>query len=512
MRSRRLAVDVAALAFLAVTALVFRLIAFPQAVIDWDESVYLLMARSMLQGHMPYTAVWDHKPPGVYVLFLLAQVLFGQSILSIRILAVLAVTASCFLLYLYGRNVLGSRRIGLLAGLFYAIFSLQNGGMATHTEILMTPFVVGAFYLMNARAKVPAAIQLDRLGVFFLVGLALGAAIQIKTLAAFEALAVVGLIVSSILVARRQQRPLLAARVTAALALVALGILLPFLLAVVWFAAAGDLRDFYYANFTANFAYLHQARLSLDSVVRSLFGQVRNALVLWAGFVLAILLVWTGRRRRPLAELELTVLGTWFFSALLGVLWTRRLFQHYYLEVLAPLCLIAAFAIVNAALADTRLRKKPQAVMAVGIVLLALAKPLAGPVQWNVREVVTLARRTPRVDVSVYIARYLDQQMAPDDFLYVADGQPILYFLTDAKIPTKYVQPANLNRTEIAAIIGEDPLQELDSIMRRQPKYVVLGEEYDQDPAFYDRLQDYLARGYLLERTIQGVRLYRRAG
>ena len=48
--------------------------------------------------------------------------------------------------------------------------------------------------------------------------------------------------------------------------------------------------------------------------------------------------------------------------------------------------------------------------------------------------------------------------------------------------------------------------------MRRQPKYVVLGEEYDQDPAFYDRLQDYLARGYLLERTIQGVRLYRRAG
>ena len=28
--------------------------------------------------------------------------------------------------------------------------------------------------------------------------------------------------------------------------------------------------------------------------------------------------------------------------------------------------------------------------------------------------------------------------MAPDDFLYVADGQPILYFLTDAKIPTKY--------------------------------------------------------------------------
>ena len=123
MRGRRLAVDVAALAFLAVTALFFRLIAFPQAVIDWDESVYLLMARSMLQGHMPYTAVWDHKPPGVYVLFLLAQVLFGQSILSIRILAVLAVTASCFLLYLYGRNVLGSRRIGLLAGLFYAIFS-----------------------------------------------------------------------------------------------------------------------------------------------------------------------------------------------------------------------------------------------------------------------------------------------------------------------------------------------------------------------------------------------------
>ena len=138
-------------ALLACSALVLflRLPALPQSQIDWDESIYLLMARSMLQGHAPYTAIWDHKPPGIYLVFALTQVFFGQMVLAIRLLALLVVTATCFLLWLYGRHVLGSRSVGALAALFYALFSTQNGGLASNAEIIFAPFTVAALLLLR---------------------------------------------------------------------------------------------------------------------------------------------------------------------------------------------------------------------------------------------------------------------------------------------------------------------------------------------------------------------------
>jgi len=42
-----------------------RISTFFQSVIDWDESVYLLMSKSILDGNLPYIQVWDHKPPDI---------------------------------------------------------------------------------------------------------------------------------------------------------------------------------------------------------------------------------------------------------------------------------------------------------------------------------------------------------------------------------------------------------------------------------------------------------------
>src|SRR2546430_6535607 len=39
-----------------------------------DEGVFLYVARTIAAGGMPYRDVWDHKPPGVYLLDLLTGV------------------------------------------------------------------------------------------------------------------------------------------------------------------------------------------------------------------------------------------------------------------------------------------------------------------------------------------------------------------------------------------------------------------------------------------------------
>lgn len=298
----------------------------PQSVIDWDESIYLLMARS----------------------------------------------------------VLGAWSIGALAALFYAVFSMQNGGLASNAEIMLAPFTVAAFLLLGWRTGVPAAIRPGRRLAFLAIGLLLGAAIQIKAVAGMELLAVLALLGLTPLLARRAGRPLHLRETVLAAGLVMLGALLPML------AVAG------------------------------------------------------------------------------------------------------AFALIGL------------------IVAIGLAQPAARPLRHSLEEVQALVRRTPRVELLVSMAAYLRERMGPDDTIFVAEGPPILHYLTDAPLPTRYVLPPLLN-DDLAPMTGIDPLAELERIMALRPRYVVLSENYQRDPAFLARLQAHLAQDYVLERSIQGILLYRLA-
>lgn len=511
--NRRKSLLVAAAALLACGALVIflRLPALPQSVIDWDESMYLLMARSMLQGHVPYTAIWDNKPPGLFVLFALAQIVFGQTVLAMRLLAVVVVTATTFLLWLYGRSVLGSRAIGALAALFYAVFSTQNGGMASNAEIMFAPFTVAAFLLLGWRTGVPAAIQPGRRLTFLAIGLLQGAAIQIKPVAGMELLAVLALLGLTPLLSRRTGRPLQLRETALAAGLVMLGALLPLLAVAGAFALSGHFADYVYANFTAASIYLRAAPpLALASVAQALLGQARSAPLLWIAALAALPLAWTIRRRHPRVTLDLLVLGVWFTCALAATLVTRRFYLHYFLQVLPPLSLLAAVVIVQAVRLESTLPRARQALLVGLIVAVGLAQPAARPLRHSLEEALALLRRTPRVELLVYTAGYLRERMDPDDYLFVAEGDPILYYLTNAAIPTRYILPPLLN-DDLAPMIGVDPLAELERIMALRPRYVVLLEEYRRDPVFLARLHAHLAEDYVLERSIQGILLYRLA-
>jgi 4-amino-4-deoxy-L-arabinose transferase-like glycosyltransferase len=508
-RRKSLLITVGALLACGALVLFLRLPALPQSVIDWDESFYLLMAREMLRGHPPYTVIWDNKPPGLYVLFALTQVVLGQTVLAMRLLAVIVVTATSFLLWLFGRIVLGSGAIGALAALFYALFSTQNGGLASNAEIMFAPFTTGALLLVAVRAGLPATILPQRRLAFFAAGLLLGLAIQIKTVAGVELLAALAWIGLATGASRRAGQP---APIRAALlgaGLLALGALLPLLAAAGYFAISGHWGEYVYANFTALSIYLQAAPpLTLPLVTAAWLGQARGATLLWLAALAAAPLAWFIRRSHPRAALHLLALGVWLAFTLAATLLSRRFYPHYFLQVLPPLSLLAAAVIVQAVRLDSALPRVRQALLIGLIVAIGLAQPAARPLRHSLDEALALLRRTPRIELLTYTASYLRERMAPDDYLYVAEGDPILYYLTDARLPTRYLLPPLLN-DDLSPMIGIDPLAELDRIMALRPRYVVLLEEYQRDPAFLIRLQSHLANDYELERSIQGILLYR---
>jgi hypothetical protein len=169
------------LAAILLTVVIPRLMMLHVSVIDWDESIYALIGQQWLAGHVPHETVFDHKPIGLYAIFAAFFAVFGDTIPAIRLIAVVFVAATAWLLARLAQDHFGRDRAlgGVIAGL-YGLLTLTNGGLATNTEILINFFIVLAIYVivtrrLDQRTSLPAALA---------AGASLGVALQVNYLAA----------------------------------------------------------------------------------------------------------------------------------------------------------------------------------------------------------------------------------------------------------------------------------------------------------------------------------------
>ena len=112
--TRPLPAPLIALLFFVAT-LLSRIPTFFQSVLDWDESLYFLMAQQWRHGHLPYTTIWDNKPLGIYAIFAAAQAVFGDHVAAIRIAMVLCVSVLAFAVYRITRALTDNEMAGMPA-------------------------------------------------------------------------------------------------------------------------------------------------------------------------------------------------------------------------------------------------------------------------------------------------------------------------------------------------------------------------------------------------------------
>jgi len=140
--------------------------------VDRDESTFILMAQSLVDGHLPYTQLWDLKPPLLFFIFALPIWLFGKSLVAIRVAGLLAVSGIVYSTYALGRET-GGRAAGLAAGLA-CMFLMSLGGsvqgvMSEHFSML---FLLPALLLLARR---PGRLS------YFAAGALLGLAVLCKS-------------------------------------------------------------------------------------------------------------------------------------------------------------------------------------------------------------------------------------------------------------------------------------------------------------------------------------------
>jgi hypothetical protein len=239
----------------------------------------------------------------------------------------------------------------------------------------------------------------------------------------------------------------------------------------------------------------------IDPALRALWEQAP----LWLAAGLAALLV--GRLTYGMAERRASLfLFIWVGAIAACIVFLRIASDHYFLQFLPSLSLLGGLLIGRGILASIATRgARLGAIGALtGLTVFAIAKePLihSGYILWDrFVQGERFAGDTPR-----RIAADIKPELRPDDSIYVVGFQPLVYYLTGAKLATRFAF-TGLPHRDYPGRDGcpwVDQSVEMQRVLDSRPRYIVVEDGvfvHDLRPAVKAILTERLARDYRLRK------------
>lgn len=429
------------LALLALAAVALRFITFGNPALGYDEQFYLLVGERMLHGALPYVDIFDRKPIGIFLIYAFACLFGGDGFLAYKLVALVFVIATAFLLYRLARQRTGAAG-AMLAALFYLLWLNFMEGEGGQTPIFYDLLVLGAGGLLLAAVRTPARLWRNGCVALLLIGLSL----QIKYTVLFEGL----FFGCAFLWLALRQGMTLSRLALFAVAMIGLA-LFPTVMAIGTYAAIGHADAFLFANFYSAFGQGKGTPLR----------QITKLLETTAIFLPFGLVAFVARPalRRDRTLLETRWLLGWLAAAILGVvIYWRFNSPHYAIPILPPLLLALAPAF------DARRR------LSIGLAVIAA---LAG--QAVQLQLIAIKGGNDAMRAVAAAAR-------PNGHcIFVYNGYPGLYAMTGSCLPSRWAFPGHVNAADEnnPSALGVDPVAEVGRIMNARPDAVI-----DTFPAF----------------------------
>ncbi len=495
-----------------------------------DQGVYATVGWGLQRGLALYRDLWETKPPGIYITYLLGFSVFGAREASIFWLDYLAGALTALVLFDLGRRVV-SVGFGALAAAVFAIGTLPAarhlfGGFL---ERAISEKFISLLAAAAAWATVVAVTRTrDRWSLVTGVLVGLAAVFKPFALAYWPALVLWTWF----------DRDMARARRFAAYSLV--GLLIAPAAALAWLVAKGIAGDAWVALVEYSRAYLAVGGRGFGFVVNrfthEVWWRVKTDDVWGLGSLSAVLAfcAWHWRSTKPGRMASLAIV--WLAAALLAVLSNGpRLFMTYFVPALVPLCLLIAWLLDQTLGSGRRWR------VAVGVVVLCAGGAMAvrsGSVNraismtgWDARY---LAGRTSRQEYlrrfqsrdsqafsaadNAQLADYIRTHSGPQDRIFVFGMTGGTYFSSQRLPASRYlfVYPAVsklVDRPEfdVKTLAGQ--------LTRTAPRYIVL-QRHNADTFSGWRAEDSFAappmlallEDYRRETEIGDFVLYRRIG
>jgi hypothetical protein len=497
---------------LALVCFGLRAVSLARTCLSDDEAIYAVVAREMLAGRALYRDVVDHKPPLIYLVYALTQALGGPhgGMVVLHVLTIAVVLATALVL----RRILGQfgglpadSRAPFFAGLLYIVFTttlLPFDALAANCELfMMLPLGASVLFFLDGAADA-------RLRPLFVSGLLVGIAMLFKYQAGVQLPLYLGTLAA--IHRRRMPRGLLAgaAVATGLASLLGAGLLL------LW--RAGCLDDAWFW-FRFNFAYIKTGLGPMDTLKRAAIRVSFVALPAAFLWILGARAAVESMRRSPSTGNPFLARFTaaWLVVSALAVMTGGRFFGHYFHQVTAPLAVLAAVAVARL------WRTRP------GLVTASVGAPaLAFLVVAILQRPLFAAVGKPEPDCN-RMASFIDAQARPGDRLLVWGNLPVLYFMAERPLGTRFVFSNYLTGLSPATPSQSDPTVDASpnivpgswdmfeaDVALRKPAVLVdtspgnLAGYGKFPPSNFPRLQAILDRDYRPAGQAQGLRVYRR--
>ncbi|MBB4313618.1 ArnT family glycosyltransferase [Roseospira marina] len=442
-----------------------RLPAFGLSVIDWDESIYALVARSILEGLWPFQGVFDHKPAALYELFALAFWIGGDRPAVTHAVGLVAVAVTALGMYHILTRPFGlARRGAVTLTLCYVVAIGGLGGLASNTEVIVNAYAViwTAAALAGVRRGYVAPV---------VTGFAMAAAFHTNYLTGVLMVGfAVGFLAYSLM---RAEAGLAAAlrRYTVFGTLALAAFLAGSALILAPIAIYADVGQYWQEQW----AYLTRYAPSSASIGALLSGLEQTAIITLLGVLtVALLGLAMARGEAGRREAAPVVFGLCMLAAgMAAYVATWRFFPHYliYAVLFGMLTLGSAVAMVRPTRDAAALVLV--AVAAVSLHVGAGAVYTYGRVAVNA---VLMAHGKPPVrDPARVVAAAASPYFEADQRLYVLLAEPVLYQLLDGTPATRYAFYRHHAVPELTAVTGVDTGEEIDRIFSTPPAMVILG-------------------------------------
>jgi 4-amino-4-deoxy-L-arabinose transferase-like glycosyltransferase len=465
-----------------------------------DQGLYGVIARGWMQGSVPYRDLWDNTGPLLFLWYVAAFKLLGQSVVAPRLLAALGTAAAVPFVWDTARMLLGPRK-GILAALLFGIaFGNPFLQANANAEILMLWPLAAGFWAFTR-----GALGGNRL--WFVVAGILTALAALTKQAAAGPLAGYLLWLGVLAVRNPSER----GQQVQSGVLLAGGALLGLAPFVAYFAAQGALYDFFYATVKFNFLFSGQNPLILK-IVPPLF---LDPLPLFGGLILWLLAVvggWRLWRRRDRKAWLILVFAVFSELAAQSM---GKVSAHYNVGLLPAVAILGAVGL-DVVLDSWRLGRRRLgqvaigcAVVSVGLSAALYAFPSAKDrflAQYMFRDYAERSLEAPA------IAQKVDALTGPNDYVYEFGRQSDIEFLADRRPASRWIH---------ARAYGIDPTM-LDEVIRdldaHQPKLVLL--TYECSPTSHDfagcengppaELKNYLDEHYVYAGQVDYASFYLR--
>jgi 4-amino-4-deoxy-L-arabinose transferase-like glycosyltransferase len=464
----------------AVAAVVAAVLAFGARIAFWntpltaDEGGYAQIARLWDRGGGLYggSGVWVDRPQGLLLVYRALLDLGGGSTESLRLFAAVVAMLIVVATVTVALRICGTIE-AIAAGLLLATF-----GASPYIEsFTLSGELLAAFPSVLSMLAFTVYLRRRRPQWLVVAGLLTGCAVMIKQ-SAFDA----GLAAFAFLLVCEPRR-------VRSAALLVLAALVPVAIAA---ATAPQVHDWWHAVV----GYRAEGDSLLTGSPMQRFQLMMDSLpAATKALGLLTLLAALGWRSSPL------IVRLWLGAALIGVLGGGNFHPHYYVQLVAPLSILAAVGV-----RQLFVELRPVATAACGtvaVMTLALTAPLwfaSGPAQ--AKAIWPKDRRLVQSDA---IAQYVRMHTRPRDRIYVLWAGADVYYLADRRPMLRYIWFRNVQKIDGAVATARRLLA------AQRPALVVVA----QRPAAIDptgATARILRRKYRLQARVNGIRILERRG